>query len=78
MEPRRTFPPPWTVHEADEAWRVEDANGFAIVWFCWGRETTSGTWPDRMTKDEARRMAVNFAKLPGLLRKRESLSPENP
>ena len=47
---------------------MEDANGFAIVWFCWGREATSGTWPDRMTRDEARRMAVNFARLPDLLR----------
>lgn len=65
--PARRFPAPWRVLEADEAWRVEDASGFAIVWFCWAQPRPGGTWTARMTRDQARRMAVNFARLPALL-----------
>jgi hypothetical protein len=61
--PRR-FPPPWTVHEADRSWRVQDATGFAIVWFCWGERQGMDTAGERMTRAEAYAMAVNFARLP--------------
>lgn len=66
--PRR-FPPPWSVKDDGSAWRVADATGFAIVWFCYARETGSFYQQDRMTREEAYAMAVNFARLPALLGK---------
>jgi len=62
----RRFPPPWSVTDTGASWCVSDANGFRMVWFCYGRDLI-GTNPDRLTRDEARRLALGFAKLPGLL-----------
>lgn len=67
LSERRRFPPPWTVSDTGTSWKVEDAAGFAMVWFCYEPERITGTWPERLTRDEARRLAAGFAKLPGLL-----------
>lgn len=63
----RRFPPPWTVTDTGSSWCVSDANGLRMVWFCYGGGVVIGTNPDRLTRDEARRLAAGFAKLPGLL-----------
>jgi hypothetical protein len=66
MPPRR-FPPPWTIDETVECFIVRDATGQALGYFYFhGGKSTSGT--KRLSKDEARQMAVNVAKLPKLLR----------
>ena len=59
--PERRFPPPWSVEEHNQAcFIVRDKSGQSLVEEEPGRR--SATNP--LTGDEARRMAVNFAKLP--------------
>lgn len=63
----RRFPPPWRVEEKTESFVIMDAGGFplAYVYFTDNEQRASVT--GRMSRDEARRIAVNMARLPGLL-----------
>jgi hypothetical protein len=64
----RRFPPPWTVDERDACFIVKDGQALAYVYF----ETEPGrrTAAALLTRDEARRIAANIAKLPDLVRSR--------
>ena len=63
--PRR-FPPPWTVEELDACFVVIDsAEQLAYVYF--EEESGRRSAGKLLTKDEARRIAVNLARLPELL-----------
>jgi hypothetical protein len=67
----RRFPPPWSVDEHDECFIVRDANGQALGYFYFDEEQQSPTIDRRrLRRDDARRMAVNFAKLPDLVASR--------
>jgi len=65
--PRR-FPPPWTIEDTNGAcYVIRDHNGFAISYVYYETESGRRTAANLMTKDEARRIAANIAKLPELL-----------
>lgn len=62
------FPTPWTVHHNDDAWWIEAANGKRFAFTYVRDPPITGTGQESYhTHDEARRLTVNFAKLPKLL-----------
>jgi len=66
----RRFPPPWTIEEANNAcFIVRDYTGQALGYFHFEDEPGRRSAAKLLTRDEARRMAANFAKLAELLRR---------
>ena len=64
---RRRFPPPWSVEESDACFVVKDSAGQKLAYVYYEEEPGRRSSAKLLTKDEARRIAVNFAKLPRLL-----------
>lgn len=64
---RRRFPPPWKVVDTPGGWQVIDATGFPVAYVYGEDRGGCGVADQGMTKEEARRIAVNIAKLPELL-----------
>jgi hypothetical protein len=60
----RRFPPPWEIEDNGACFMVRDASGQALSYVYYeadpGRRTAAGL----LTKDEARRIAANIAKIP--------------
>ena len=71
-KPRR-FVRPWSVTERDGAYEVRDAAGLnlATVHF----EDQPDRQSHRLSKDEARRVAAQIARLPTLLRIEKGIDP---
>ncbi len=69
LPPARRFPPPWSVHHNDDSYWVQDADGsrFGFVYFR-DRAIVGTDNSARLTRDEARRLVTNFAKLPDLMK----------
>jgi hypothetical protein len=68
--PRR-FPPPWKADKIVGGYVVRDMNGQAIA-YVYSRPTETDAMQAKvLTEDEARRVAINIARLPELLGHRE-------
>ena len=64
----RRFPPPWSVEETDACFIVRDTNGQALAYVYCEEEPGRRAAAYLLTRDEARRIAANIAKLLALLR----------
>ena len=66
--PERRFPPPWSVEEQEVCFIVKDSGGQKLAYIYFEEEPGRRSAAKLLTRDEARRMAANVAKLPQLLR----------
>ncbi len=62
------FPAPWRIVELPNGFAVDDATGKQVGVF-YGRAPDIAGHTGIMTMDEAREMAIDFAKLPELLKR---------
>jgi hypothetical protein len=62
----RRFPPPWSVEEQAACFVVRDHNGQALAYVYFEDEPGRQSTVKLLTHDEARRIAINIAKLPSL------------
>jgi hypothetical protein len=73
MNTGRAFTPPWTLDEGRESFIIRDAKkGQALAYVYHQDETGRRMAMGRLTRDEARRIALNIAKLPDLLMRPQS------
>ena len=65
--PPAPLPPPWSIVENPESFVINDATGQPLAYLYFEDDAGRRQTMDRLTKDEARRIAVNIARLPELL-----------
>ena len=65
----RRFPAPWSADKIPGGYVVRDANGQALAYIYSRDNEDEARQAKVLTKDEARRIAVNVARLPQLLGK---------
>jgi hypothetical protein len=63
----RRFPPPWRADKIPGGYVVRDANGQALAYIYSRDNEAEALQAKVLTQDEARRIAVNVARLPQLL-----------
>ena len=68
----RRFPPPWSVEELDACFVVKDRDGQQLAYVYFEDEPGHRSAAKLLERDEARRIAVNIAKLPEPLSRRQT------
>jgi hypothetical protein len=71
-EPLRRFPAPWHADKLLGGYVIRDANGQALAYVYSRDNEAEARQAKVLTKDEARRIAINIARLPEFLGKAES------
>jgi hypothetical protein len=67
----RRFPPPWRAEKMPDGYVVRDANDQAVAYVYSRANEAEAMQAKVLTDDEARRVAVNIARLPALLQQGE-------
>jgi len=67
--PERRFPPPWSIEDNGACFIVKDSAGQKLAHVYYEDEPGRRSTAKLLTRDEARRIAANIAKLPTLLAK---------
>ncbi len=70
--PERRFPKPWTAEETEVCFIIRDQNGQALAYVYYEEERCRRAKASLLTREEARRIAINLAKLPDLLTAKKS------
>jgi hypothetical protein len=68
-QPRRSFTPPWEIEDNGACFIVRDANGQALSYVYYENEPGRRNAAGLLTRDEARRIALNVANLPELVKR---------
>ena len=67
--PERRFPPPWSAELQPNYYVVRDANKQQLAYVYYENEPGRRSAAKLLSKDEARRIASNIARMPELLTK---------
>ena len=63
----RRFPPPWSAEDSGAAFVVKDSAGQKLAYVYYENEPGRRSAAKLLSKDEARRIAMNVARLPNLI-----------
>jgi hypothetical protein len=67
--PDRRFPPPWEIEDNGACFIVRDHSGQALAHLYYENQPGRRAAANLLTREEARRIAINMAKMPELLKR---------